>query len=234
MSYPWFRFYPEAAHDEKIICIARELEMSKLTITGAWALILCVASDSPVRGKLLVTLQKRYSNAALSDLFKESPEVTEKIMRAFVDLEMLVIEKGTYIVVNWAKRQPNSDNSAERVKRFREKQEDVKRYKTVTKTLPSVSTSTSDSVFIKYEHEIGTITQKISEELKDAEKEYPEADWIESAIDEAVRNNKRSWAYVHAILKRWKVEGFQSNNKKNGKSAQVEDESWKKEYSTSE
>jgi DNA replication protein DnaD len=40
-------------------------------------------------------------------------------------------------------------------------------------------------------------------------------EWIEAAIKEAVRNNARNWAYVEAILKRWKVDGFQS--RKNGK-----------------
>jgi DnaD/phage-associated family protein len=217
MSYPWFRCYSEMAHDEKILFVSRELGMSKLEISGAWSLVLCLASDSPVRGKLLVTLQKRYSNISIAEVFKESVEITDKILKAFIEMEMLALEKGTYIVVNWGKRQPNSDNSAERVRKFREKQEGEKRYKTVTETLPSVSTSSSDSnIFKKYTDEIGPLTQRIGDALKEAEIEYPEPGWIQAAIDEASRQNKRSWAYCEAILKRWKAEGFQSNHKKNG------------------
>lgn len=63
------------------------------------------------------------------------------------------------------------------------------------------------SIFDLYEKSIGrVITPLIGDELKDAEKEYP-ADWTEDAFKEAVRQNKRSWAYVSAILRRWQEEG---------------------------
>jgi DnaD/phage-associated family protein len=87
----------------------------------------------------------------------------------------------------------------------------------------SESTSESESEFERpaiyaiYEREIGLLTPMVAEALKDAEKEYP-LEWIEAAIGESVRNNARNWKYTEAILKRWKVEGFQTNNKtKNGK-----------------
>ena len=52
----------------------------------------------------------------------------------------------------------------------------------------------------------------IAEDLKDAEKTYP-IEWIEAAMREAVRNNVRNWKYIHAILQRWDLDGFQSNKK---------------------
>lgn len=81
----------------------------------------------------------------------------------------------------------------------------------------SVSDSVSDSLktqeenksgenFRFYENEIGVITPLISDSIQDAEKEYPEG-WIQLAIHEAAEHNKRSWAYVEAILRRWKIEG---------------------------
>ena len=39
----------------------------------------------------------------------------------------------------------------------------------------------------------------IADALREAEDMYPE-EWIEDAIDEAVKQNKRSWRYVSAIL----------------------------------
>lgn len=66
------------------------------------------------------------------------------------------------------------------------------------------------SLFRLYENEIGVISKSIADELQDAEREYP-ADWFPLVFQEAARQNKRSWAYCRAILKRWKVEGVSSN-----------------------
>ncbi|MDE3090525.1 MAG: DnaD domain protein [Chloroflexota bacterium] len=62
------------------------------------------------------------------------------------------------------------------------------------------------NIFKLYEDNIGLLTPMLSEELKEAEKEFP-AEWIADAFKIAVKQNKRSWAYVHGILKRMKSEG---------------------------
>ena len=62
------------------------------------------------------------------------------------------------------------------------------------------------NIFTLYEENIGPLTSLISEDLMEAEETYP-ADWIEEAVREAVRLNKRSWKYIHAILERWQTEG---------------------------
>ena len=62
------------------------------------------------------------------------------------------------------------------------------------------------NVFRLYEENIGPLTPLIADALKDAEElYYPE--WVAEAIELAVKNNKRSWKYCEAILKRWKEEG---------------------------
>jgi DNA replication protein len=62
------------------------------------------------------------------------------------------------------------------------------------------------NVFKLYEENIGPLTPLIADALKDAEEIY-QSDWIADAIELAVKNNKRSWKYCEAILKRWKEEG---------------------------
>jgi len=57
-----------------------------------------------------------------------------------------------------------------------------------------------------YEQEIGTLTPSVAAALAEAETLYP-PEWIVDALREAVRQNKRSWAYAEAILRRWKTEG---------------------------
>ena len=62
------------------------------------------------------------------------------------------------------------------------------------------------NIFKLYEENIGPLTPLIADALKDAEEMYS-AEWIADAIELAVKNNKRSWKYCEAILKRWKEEG---------------------------
>ncbi len=69
---------------------------------------------------------------------------------------------------------------------------------TITEELPNI--------FALYEENIGMLTPMIAEELKEAEKLYPET-WIRDAIRIAVKQNKRKWDYISAILERWSIEG---------------------------
>lgn len=62
------------------------------------------------------------------------------------------------------------------------------------------------NIFKLYEENIGPLTPLIADALKDAEETYS-AEWVAETINLAVKNNKRSWRYCEAILKRWKEEG---------------------------
>ena len=71
---------------------------------------------------------------------------------------------------------------------------------------PSAPPAERPNIFKLYEENIGPLTPLIADALKDAEQIYlPE--WVAEALEIAVKNNKRNWRYVEAILKRWKVEG---------------------------
>ncbi len=69
-----------------------------------------------------------------------------------------------------------------------------------------IETEELPDIFTLYEQNIGMLTPMIAEELREAEKLYPET-WIRDAIKEAVNQNKRKWSYISAILERWSVEG---------------------------
>jgi DNA replication protein len=62
------------------------------------------------------------------------------------------------------------------------------------------------NIFRLYEENIGPLTPLIADALKDSEKTYP-TEWVVEALEMAVKNNKRNWRYVEAILRRWKEEG---------------------------
>jgi len=72
--------------------------------------------------------------------------------------------------------------------------------------LISAGPSEHPNIFRQYEENIGPLTPLIADALKDAEAAYP-PEWIDEAISQAVRNNKRNLRYIEAILKRWKEDG---------------------------
>ncbi len=70
----------------------------------------------------------------------------------------------------------------------------------------AISGEEPSDIFTLYEQNIGMLTPMIAEELKEAEKLYPEA-WIKDAIKEAVNQGKRKWSLISAILEHWSTEG---------------------------
>jgi DnaD/phage-associated family protein len=139
-----------------------------------------------------------------------------------------------WIVTNFQKRQAATPG-AQRVSDFRkrqktnseklESQEDVTiRYNCNVQNVTSPvreSTSTTtlnintNSIFALYEQEIGVITKAVADQLAEAEKEYP-AEWFGRAFQEAALHNVRNFAYISAILKRWKAQGFDTKQSKPG------------------
>jgi DNA replication protein len=61
-------------------------------------------------------------------------------------------------------------------------------------------------IFTLYEQNIGMLTPMIADELRYAEKQYPQ-DWIRDAIKEAALYNKRNIKYIAKILENWSIEG---------------------------
>ena len=62
------------------------------------------------------------------------------------------------------------------------------------------------NIYDLYENNIGTFGPLMAQQLAEAEDRYP-PQWIEEAFKTAVNENKRSWSYIAAILRRWGAEG---------------------------
>lgn len=151
-------------------------------------------------------------------------------------------------VTNFAKRQA-AVPGAERIRQYRGKEHKQEYYEGVTNAkrnvtqikinrLTDIDTEEDTesepppqpNIFKLYEQNIGAITPKLADLLKDAEKEYP-ADWIPEAFEEAVKNNVRKWSYIAAILENWKKDG---RGKKNGKNKTQPDKTNPDYYKKSE
>ena len=85
--------------------------------------------------------------------------------------------------------------------------------------LPPAATTNNSSIFALYEQNVRPVTPLIAEELKEAERRYPD-NWIRDAFREAVSLNKANWRYIESILRRWEAEGRQ--HEESGRDPQVE------------
>jgi DNA replication protein len=81
-----------------------------------------------------------------------------------------------------------------------------------------IEVTEAPNIFRLYEEHIGPLTPLIAEALGEAEDAYP-AQWIEDAFRIAVDNNKRSWSYISAILRRWQEGGRDEQNRQDTEKA---------------
>lgn len=72
--------------------------------------------------------------------------------------------------------------------------------------VPTAGAPGSPSIYDLYENNIGTIGPLMGQQLAEAEDRYPPP-WIEEAFKIATFENKRSWSYISAILRRWAAQG---------------------------
>ena len=122
MTNAWFRFYSETLRDRKLERIGRVTGQPNAVLVGVWVTLLALANDSPERGILLLTDD---IPLVFDDLCLETGldlEALQPIIERFIAMEMLSFEDGIYFITNWGKRQFKSDSSAERVRRYRERQ----------------------------------------------------------------------------------------------------------------
>lgn len=217
-SYQWIKLYIETLDDYKMFNLPNHLWRRAIELSMA-------AGRRNDRGRLGPVPQ-------LAFWLHVSEDDVLKSLRTLREIGIVgQADDDEWFVVDFEKRQSAIDGS-DRVKQHRKRKaetdgnEDVtERYRNCNEpdNEPLSSTSSSDSLGKLnrlYESEIGTLTATIGEALNDALEEYS-LEWCEAALKEAARNNKRSWSYAAAILKRWKTEGYQTRKPKNGNGRDV-------------
>lgn len=163
---PWFRYYHETADDKKFVFLSIELGIPKYSIIGIWSILECRANQSPIRGSLYVTFQKRYSNIDVAVELNIDQKMCDRILKSFIEMDMLeILSDGAYRLKNWGKRQYLSDNSTDRVRKCRLKKQQLCN---VSETLPSVSVSVSDSLILN-EKKIKNKNKKNEPDLEELE-----------------------------------------------------------------
>ena len=119
MGLPWFRFYSETLSDKKLKLAARRSGAGLMATIGVWASLEALASESPERGRLYAAPGEPMGIDDLIDILQCPAETLEPILSEFERLHMIAWEGPVLSLVNWAKRQPDSDDSKPRVARYR-------------------------------------------------------------------------------------------------------------------
>jgi len=127
-AMPWFRVYSEILDDRKLKRICKKTGHSKALVIGTWTCLLALANNATPRGELSISEDIPYTIDDLEDELGLPSEIIHQLVDEFKAMGMMN-GKNTLQITNWEKRQFKSDNSTERVRRFREKEaEEVKRY----------------------------------------------------------------------------------------------------------
>lgn len=220
----WFRSWHGAPTDTKWLVIARRANVAPGIVSAvAWAL-LDYASQHAERGSVAGFDAETY--AAFSGFTEDDIAAVLTAMR-----EKNIIDQDDRLT-SWDKRQPKrEDNSAERVKAFRERNsEDVTHCNAEKRTVTQsnapeqiqsreeTETETTSSgplaeVCDAYHRNIGLLTKIIADKLADDVEEYGAA-WVLDAIAIAVTAEKRDLRYVEGVLKKWRQNGRTNGNGK--------------------
>lgn len=136
----WLRLYPETVWD-------RKLRRHPVAFRWVWITLLCLASDSPERGRLLMSGGLPLTVTDIADAASLPEEEVGKAIDAFLEQGMLAEDDGALLILKWGERQ-YEDSSAERTRRYRERK---KKQDPVTPPSPVTSPS-------RHSHVTGDVT----------------------------------------------------------------------------
>ena len=124
-AFPWLRLYNETLSDRKIARVCRDTGQPKALVIGVWATLLILASESPRRGELLISDDLPLSPDEIRDETGLDATAFDAIIAGLASYALIDTSGDAWAICNWKKRQPPSDNSAERVRRHQQRQRTV-------------------------------------------------------------------------------------------------------------
>jgi DNA replication protein len=158
-----------------------------------------------------VGLSELINDAGLIGDLKDSPgSSADKVSQALASLEIKNVILHLVLTKNGDTQDYyclNSEANKLAIERIR--QGEIPGPEIKVEKVSRLTTEPPKDIFSLYEQNIGMLTPLIADELKEAEKHFPET-WIRDAIKEAVTLNKRNWRYILRILENWSTEGKDS------------------------
>ncbi len=154
-----------------------------------------------------VTYSELLGNPSLINSFRGAAKPPDEVLRSALEM---ATQRGTFIHVVLDRDEVPEDiyflNTESNRQIVTKIQNGEFRLSGLKAREPAYVGEEQPDIFTLYEQNIGMLTPMIAEELREAEKLYPEV-WIRDAIKEAVNQNIRKKSYILAILERWSAEG---------------------------
>jgi len=155
-----------------------------------------------------ITYRELLSNSSLMSSYREAAKSPDEALRQALEM---ATKRGTILHIVLDKDGAPEDIYSLNTKSDRQVMAKIQNGELILSGLKAegqadIETEELPDIFTLYEQNMGMLTPMIAEELREAEKLYPET-WIRDAIKEAVNQNKRKWSYISAILERWSTEG---------------------------
>lgn len=144
----WFRLWHDLKNSRKLRRVCRDCQIELAAGAGRWIFLLIAASESPVRGSLMLSPGIPLDDSDLADIIGCNVSETLQFVSSCKNVGLI---DDDHHIIGWEDRQPASDNSTDRVKRYRStlNETEMKRSKTVSKpflkqheTLPDTDTDT--------------------------------------------------------------------------------------------
>lgn len=123
---PWFKMWSEARSDPKFVAVACDNQIEVVTAFGIWTMLLCIASEAPVRGTLVSASGRNYSIQELDVIvgFKGNMGTGDlsSVMESFESLDMIDKDEfGAYRIKHFEERQETREERIDRLNRERQK-----------------------------------------------------------------------------------------------------------------
>lgn len=214
----WIEFHQSLVSHRKLYALATALNVSRATAAGHLAFLWTWALDNAPSGDLGDVEDGVIKLAA--DWPKKAPVFIEGLLSAgFLNADRTLHDWDEYAGRLMYQRERNRKNAQAARNRNRSGDRPVTSPSTEPdRTQPNPTQPAPDQItrcVRAYDGLMGTLatTPPVLQQIKDWHDDgvwaFPEqgAEWFEKACGEAAKHDKRSLAYVLAILKRWRMDG---------------------------
>ena len=172
---PWFKTETNIFSNRKIQILLKLPEGD--TYFRVWIQLIALAVECNNKGRLEIGENNPMTIQNFSKIMGKSNKKIEKILKKFLELEMLIKEGETFLIKNWDKYQSIEKyekyqmQGRERQRRFREKHKSENEKSNVTKTLGNAEEKNTKDIENKKEENIREESEngfRLMNKLKDA------------------------------------------------------------------
>lgn len=206
-SVKWIKINVDMFDDEKIKIIQAMPEGDSLLVV--WIKLITLAGKTNNGGYVYMSDNIPYTEEMLSTIMNKPLNIIKLALQTFIHLGMIENDERGIYLINFEKHQSLDkleqikEQTRLRVAKYRAKlkqNNDVTLQVTQSNAIDiDIDKELDKDIYILYENEIGELNSKKYEELNNLIDKYGK-DKVTDAINISIKNNKKSFEYIKAIL----------------------------------